>query len=60
MDNYDFFTIRQSLRFAMSKTQTLPLGGLCLLVNSQEVCVVANGAMRFGCVVPFGATHFFI
>ena len=42
----------------MSKTQTLPLGGLCLLVNSQEVCVVANGAMRFGCVVPFGTTHF--
>lgn len=42
----------------MTKTQSLPLG-LFLLVNSQEVCVVTNGAMRFGCVVPFGATHFF-
>ena len=43
----------------MTKTQSLPLG-LFLLVNSQEVCVVTNGAMRFGCVVPFGTTHFFI
>ena len=48
---------RNSLRFFYYKTAdapswTFPVG------NSQEVCVVTNGAMRFGCVVPFGTTHF--
>lgn len=44
--------------FVVSKTQMLLLG-LCLLVNIQVICVVTNGAMRFGCVVPFGTTHFY-
>lgn len=31
-----------------------------LWAYSRLICVVTNGAMRFGCVVPFGTTHFFI
>ena len=33
---------------------------LLLFLMSIGICVVTNGAMRFGCVVPFGTTHFFI
>lgn len=31
-----------------------------VLWNVQAVCVATNGALRFSCVVPFGAAHFFI
>ncbi len=33
---------------------------LAFLVELLKICVAANGALRFSCVVPFGAAHFFI
>ena len=29
------------------------------ILFGQETCVATSGALRFSCVVPFGATHFF-
>lgn len=49
---------RNSLRFFYDKTADAPLW-ISLFVDFQVICVVTNGAMRFGCVVPFGTTHFF-
>ena len=44
--------------FVVSKPQMLRFG-FRFFVIIQVICVVTNGAMRFGCVVPFGTTHFY-